>query len=828
MKSYEFISNIVDRDDESDEVKLDIKTSLHNKVRFIYAESAIGKSSLSKKIIEKCKNDNYNLHIISVKTKPENATTDASDWLYIDRIFDSINQYFNSASDYKHFCFEQYINSANDKFLKKQIYESIIERIFTCKTKTDFILVFLFYHIAKFLKIKEFNPQNIAENNSYNSRIIKARYIQFIFLNINLFLVIDNIQNIDTISWKFFLDWLNMSKNKNHYIILEYTLSSNYKFENMYQMMEDIKDTGTQVVFSQLEKLSPEFVIDVIEHHFPNKPQDLDFNISLLKHYKTDAKGNLRQLIDYTIGYTPNKKENPSPTSNNLLKLMPASKYAFAILVNCNGEISFDLLEKLLQQIQISNADIENTLTELKNKEIINIFNGKVVITHAFLIDTWKKNSVLFDEYNDLAYAKMEAHFLNVLNTEIENECRNYAWIILLQLYATYNPYKINTLLENINEKIIGQISIAKTWKYLSLLIDTTEQKIAQFENMYFHILQICFEIELYNEGYSCLCLMENSINILNNSRLLLFKSMYLSALDMHEQNIELYNKFLPMLEKNSRAYFNLNMIVLCSFRSLNNYKKCFEIHRILYQKRKLMNLHDYSMFLRLTNVYLSDDKALYYAHKSIKKFHKLGEQTQEAKSMITYAKLLSGLGHNHKALKIISKAERLLENKYIGRHMIYNNQAAFLLMEGKTDNSILFLLDQAECSAIVPYDQLGIIVNKLVWCYQNRRYDILNLLIAKANRLMPQEPDEHVHILIYYNLYLLYNQNGEHQTALKYYQKAYEGKEKCKFVKARLDNIITKEMKYRLKYPWHVCYLSFWTYDLQLELPVSEYVHSS
>ena len=120
MKSYEFISNIVDRDDESDEVKLDIKTSLHNKVRFIYAESAIGKSSLSKKIIEKCKNDNYNLHIISVKTKPENATTDASDWLYIDRIFDSINQYFNSASDYKHFCFEQYINSANDKFLKKQ------------------------------------------------------------------------------------------------------------------------------------------------------------------------------------------------------------------------------------------------------------------------------------------------------------------------------------------------------------------------------------------------------------------------------------------------------------------------------------------------------------------------------------------------------------------------------------------------------------------------------------------------------------------------------------------------------------------------------------
>ena len=101
--------------------------------------------------------------------------------------------------------------------------------------------------------------------------MIKARYIQYIFTNINMILVIDNLQNFDNISWGFFLNWLNMTKNNNHYIILEYTLSSKHTFENMFQLMEQIRETGTQVVYSELEELSPEHVIDVVEHHFQNK-----------------------------------------------------------------------------------------------------------------------------------------------------------------------------------------------------------------------------------------------------------------------------------------------------------------------------------------------------------------------------------------------------------------------------------------------------------------------------------------------------------------------------------------------------------------------------
>jgi hypothetical protein len=813
MKSYEFMSNIIDRDSESDEIKNDLQNTFCNKVRIIYANSAIGKSTLSKKILEKCKNENR--HIISVKTNPENTTTNASDWIYIDRIFEAFNQYFESDTSHKEFSFNEYIANTKDKALKKQIYQNIIDKIFECKNKKDFILVFLYYHVMKLLKLKEFDSQNIKDETTYNSRMIKARYIQYIFTNINMILVIDNLQNFDNISWGFFLNWLNMTKNNNHYIILEYTLSSKHTFENMFQLMEQIRETGTQVVYSELEELSPEHVIDVVEHHFQNKPQDLDFNINLLKHYKFEAKGNLRQLIDYTIGYTPEKKDCPSPTFNNLFEINSTSKYIFAILINCNGEISLKLLQELLRQMNISLDSMNVAFNELKSKEMIDIIDPKVVIMHASLIDVWKNNCTLFYEFNSLAFAKLESYFFNILHSDAKETERDYAWLILLQLYATYDPYKIQTLLSEISEKIIKQLSPVNTWKYLSLLINETKENIGSLESIYFQILQICFEIELYNEGYSCLCLMEKSINIFTNTKLLLFKSMYLSALDRHHENIILYEKFLPLLEINSRAYFNLNLIVLCSFRSLNDCSKCLAIHDELFKKRKFMNTYEYSIFMRLTNIYLPDNKAAIYARKSILTFHKLGNNVQEAKSMITYAKLLSGLGYGRKANKLILKAEQLLSDKYIGRHMIYSNQAAFLLMQGKSGDNIWFLLNQAESSAIVPYDKLGIVVNKLVWCYENRRYDLLDLLIAKTNHLIPLEPDEHIHVLIYYNLYLIYQQKGEHVLASKYYDMAYNNRDKCKYIKARFENINSKEMKHRLKFPWHICYLSFWTYDL-------------
>ena len=90
MKLYKYTLDVVDRDDESDEIKNDLIRSLQTKVHIIYSETAIGKSSLTKKVRQVCQNDSR--HIISAKTNPENSTINASVWVYIDKIFNCINQ----------------------------------------------------------------------------------------------------------------------------------------------------------------------------------------------------------------------------------------------------------------------------------------------------------------------------------------------------------------------------------------------------------------------------------------------------------------------------------------------------------------------------------------------------------------------------------------------------------------------------------------------------------------------------------------------------------------------------------------------------------------
>jgi hypothetical protein len=76
-------------------------------------------------------------------------------------------------------------------------------------------------------------------------------------------------------------------------------------------------------------------------------------------------------------------------------------------------------------------------------------------------------------------------------------------------------------------------------------------------------------------------------------------------------------------------------------------------------------------------------------------------------------------------------------------------------------------------------------------------------------------EPDKHVHGLFYYDSYYLLK-NIDENDANKYLVKARELKSFCKPVKARLDNKVTPETRFALTKLWHVCFLAYWTYDLE------------
>ena len=815
MKEYGLLDEIIDRENESEKILSAIQNATANEVAFVYSKTAVGKSSLSKKVIEKFNDKNRVL--IRVKTNPENNSLKNKEWFFVNKIFDNLQVFFNENSEYS---FSTYINKLKDKSLKKQFHETFLEKLSSCKKLIEVIILFLTYPVKRVFKLNEFNESRILEEDSYFTQMVKVRYILFLLSEINFFFVIDNVQNFDSVSWTHFLSWLNATKNKEHYFLLEYTITEENDFENLLSIMEEIRDTNTKVKYFPLKRLDEEYVIDIIDKNFPNKPQNINFNIDLLKEYKKDKSGNIRKLIDYTLNYNPiDKIKEISPTLNNLLTLEEISKYIFSIILNCNGEIQLKELHDLLESSLVMNDDINRAFNELTNKHIIDIFNEKISICHPTLIDEWLNNIDLFIEYQKAAYVSIDKHFSNVLLNSADSDKRNRAWILLIQIYSKNSPEKIIRLLTKIENGTIEKLTPSITWNYLSSLVLSLNQNNDDYFDIMLVIIKICFSLELYNEGYDCIKTLENS-SFNNKSKyltLIIYKSAFLAALDKHIENIELYNNYINIVDEYGKEYFNLKLCVLCSFRSLNQYDKCLEIHKELKKHSKYMDTYDYCIYLRLTNIYFDDNKALYYAKKSVKKFHLLGNDLQEAKSLITYSKLLAGLGKCKKAIKYIKKADCLMGDKYIGRHLIYTNQAAFMLLRGIHDESVWWLLENSECSAVVPYDKLAIIVNKLVWCYENSSNRTLNTLIKKAESLMPLEPDEHIHVLIFYNLYLIFKKNGNYKIAKKYYDLAKKNKEKCKFVNARLNNIKNKEMSFRLKFPWHVCFLSFWTYDIQL-----------
>ena len=84
---------IVDREVESDEIVRIIEQNWDKKtVHFIWSETAIGKTSLITKVIEKY--DDSDCDIIRIKTKPCNADNGDTAWYYLQELFNGVTKYF--------------------------------------------------------------------------------------------------------------------------------------------------------------------------------------------------------------------------------------------------------------------------------------------------------------------------------------------------------------------------------------------------------------------------------------------------------------------------------------------------------------------------------------------------------------------------------------------------------------------------------------------------------------------------------------------------------------------------------------------------------------
>ncbi len=812
---------LVDRETEVNELITTIAKG-SGEVDIIFSKTGLGKSSLVKKLMYRLSERNIP-NVILVKTLQLNSCVTSSEWLYIDFIFDAFNKYYEAFSNCS---FHYFITSGKCELVNSQTFERNAGYLLNLSSLKQILFAPAFSMAVQSQNLFEFNSYKISADNSMFARAIKADYVKYILENQKVVFIMDNVQNIDSTSLKFLLDWINETKKQDHYFLLQYTITETTDKNALLALNDQIADTGVLTKCIEIEKMSPNYVADIIENQIATKPTSIRFNLDAMHHYETCSNGNLRDLLDYVRNYENEIFENEiSSTAQLIVKLSDEAKCILAILVFSGGEIQKDKLF-VIWNSYFDGGDLSLIIEELRATNIISDETSDLVlsIAHASIIDTWEKNLHLFSGIDRIVYNRLElicTHTLENADVGTGTSISYYdAWQYLLQIYAKREPHKIKYLLEEFEAGLISDLSATNVWHYIKLFIEYTEDRLAEYKAVYYQMLNICYKLGLFREGMECLKKMEAKFPLKENKLLILHKINFLTGLDRFDKAISLYKWAMGFVSKDDLVWYHLNLCVLCSYRSVNQVQMCKQIGKEISSIKHMQNRSEYAYHLRLMNIYLANNSAVKYAYRSAKWFESHEELYQAGKSYITYSKLLASIGQYRKAIKYSKKAQSLLTGRTEVYHFLYSNLAAFKLLQGECGSDIWQLLCQAELSAPNPYSQLAIIINKLVWCYENRAFDKLDLLMNSAKKLLLVEPDKHIHALYYYNMYLISVSRGNQVESEYYYKKASSLQTHCRFVAARISGVNKhhREIRCRLKKPWHVCFLSYWTYDLPLE----------
>lgn len=784
-------NNIIDREDEIDSMEREMLEANKLKINILFAPTAIGKSSITQKFYSvKCQEKTC----ILVRTPPINNGV-APSWKYLDYIFKESRDILSKTPySFDNFMENYLINTQSH----------VIDALGEASNKIDLGFKMLGHKLNETI-----NGYDSFIEDKKKAFIYEQAYIHFIFSKLSLILIVDNLQNIDEETLSFLRRLFVLNKLRKHFIIFEYT-QKDQNDNLVLNFASYLADGDIDVKCLPVKKTNETFIIDIVDKSIYQKPKAPEFNKDLINFYLSTNTGNIREVLDFTRSYKESTNVTISPTLIILETLNDSALFILFTISLFGGTVSKTILNNICRKEAWVN--LEKEIPQLLSKDLISESAVNYSTAHASIIDSLK-SSTRSTAIATLSTTATKKYIENEIkaNEGIRLECLR----VLLEIYKNTDAAQISRFFNLIEKNIIIGLNISDVWQYLNAFIEVTISNFQNYISMYISILKICFKFELYKQGYEqCLLKIEQKIKIETSPILMLFKMMYLSALDQHKENIDYFKKHINQVNNNPRLLLNMYLIILASYRSLGQVEKCFDVHKEL-KKRKYKKLIEYGYRNRLVDVYMDRKKSIPYLKKSIRYFKKTKNYTQAGKSLISYTHVLGALGKIQQAIHVIDEAAELLQNQIIGNHMILVNKAALLLLSGKYDIEIYNMLDLAEASAIVPFDKLAIIINKLVWCIENERYDMVQLFENTSLELVKKEPDIHIHSLLYYNFYILYSKMGDYENASIYLQKAKDTMDYCIPVKCRINNTPTSETRFILSKPWHICYLCYWTYDI-------------
>lgn len=231
---------IVDREVESDEIVRIIEQNWDKKtVHFIWSETAIGKTSLITKVIEKY--DDSDCDIIRIKTKPCNVDNGDTAWYYLQELFNGVTKYFEKLEAQNGYAltFDNFLNEYNDDSVNRTRLAYGLETVFGSDSRKGLLKNICYVVLRKILKLNEYSTSRYKHDTSVESVLVRINYIGYVLKQRKVLLIIDNFQNIDDQSLDCFGDWIN-DIDSNIYFLLEFTHTPNSnKFDEQKDFLLD-------------------------------------------------------------------------------------------------------------------------------------------------------------------------------------------------------------------------------------------------------------------------------------------------------------------------------------------------------------------------------------------------------------------------------------------------------------------------------------------------------------------------------------------------------------------------------------------------------------
>ena len=518
--------------------------------------------------------DAINYDKIRIKTHPINNSGKIKEWEYFENIFYEVCNKYKSTSD----SFKSYIYSLKNKPANKYIMDYVLSTIYSdtsSKKKTSFI----YLSILWLFKLGGFNIENIFTDNSMKGNNIKTQYLKYIIKKHKTLFAIDNIQNIDSQSLRILLNIINETECNFPNFIFEYTLIDK---SISLEVAGNFKATSANVQIIYLEKIKKDYIVDIVSKHMLHPNDDWEFSTRLLNQYENNATGNIRQMIDYGVCYNEASLsemadfKTDESSLNNIRQLPANAKQLLSIIICSNNCIYKNTLDTIAKKIHL---DIEFAKNSLIERALIEENNDSIRISHASLADVWNSYPQYFSDFDKVSFSNLENFYWDQIKKyeSVNKGDYDQYWINLINIYTKYKTEKITDLFLFLDVDSKNLVSPKNAWIYIEKMLLILYNNINLYYNLILNIIRYCFESELYKKGFQIIGQLEK---IKNDDIIILYHAMYLSALDEHEKNIKFCNNILKHSNISKYLFYNIKLISLSSYRSLNLIHECNSIHK--------------------------------------------------------------------------------------------------------------------------------------------------------------------------------------------------------------------------------------------------------